>query len=50
MSVSAFVRAVVVVCPDLGDDRAYCLWEVVVASVVLERSWKLLLWAGGRGP
>ena len=50
MSVSVLVRAVVVVCPDIGEDPACCWWEVVVASVVLDRSWKLLLWAGGRGP
>ena len=50
MGVSVFVKAIVVVCPDLGEDRAYCWWGVVVASVVLDQSWMLLLWAGGRGP
>ena len=50
MSVSVLVRAFVLVCPDLGEDRACCWWEVVVASVVLDQSWKLLLWAGGREP
>ena len=36
MSVSVLVRAVVVVCPDLGEDRACCWWEVVAKFVVVD--------------
>ena len=40
MSVSAIVKAVFVVRPDLGEDRVYWWWEVVVASMVLGQSWE----------
>ena len=51
VSVSVLVKAeCVVVCPDLGEERACCWWGVVVTFVVLDRSWMLLLWAGGREP
>ena len=51
VSVSVLVKAVcVVVCPDLGEERACCWWGVVVEFVVLDRCWMLLLCAGDREP
>ena len=49
MSVPVIVKAVVVVRPDLVEDRVCLWWVVVVISAVLGQSCELPVCAVGRG-